>query len=122
MIKIIFTSLVLLMAAGCDRAPAPGRASQAAAPFTVLSERPDAQTGALVIDMKIEGPTTESNVKEIAEGVIADRKGQYSNITVRSYLAGPEPGALPYCVSKTENNSVTHRINQQGATHRIPTH
>ena len=113
MVKIIFTLLVLLMVAGCDRAPAQSRASQAAAPFTILSEQPDAQTGALVIDIKIAGPTTESNVKEIAEGIIANRKGQYNNITVRSYLAGSEPYALPYGMSKLENNSVTHRFNQQ---------
>jgi hypothetical protein len=122
MIKLVFTCLALLTIAGCDRAPAPSRLSQPAAPFTILAERPDPATNSLAVDIKVGAQATEAAVKEIAEGVIADRRGRHSSITVRSYLDAPEAGALPYGVSRLENNSVTHRFNQQGETRRIPTH
>jgi hypothetical protein len=107
--------------AACSHAPAPTRAEPQT--YSVISERADRRAGDLVIDIRLSGRPAQEEVKSIAESIIANRRAEYSAITVRTFLAGAGPGQLPHAVSRLEGDHVSHRFNSPPAeTQKIPTH
>ena len=124
MIKIVTISLILLAFAGCGGDHADQDASmQGPIPsFRVESEQPDIASRAITVNIRFQGPATESQVRSAAGFVIADRKERFQTITVNSFLLGNSLEERPFGVSKFEGGEITHRFNRQPESVRIPTH
>lgn len=120
MLKTAIIALFLLSLAGCGTAPAPTVAD--AQPFSVISEQADPVASNLTILIKVTGPATQQNVKSIVESIIANRKGEYRHILVKSYAEGTAASDVPFAISRLEDGSVTHRFSSIAETQRIPTH
>ncbi|HJQ71017.1 MAG TPA: hypothetical protein VKA70_18730 [Blastocatellia bacterium] len=124
MIKVVTISLVLLTFAACagdtaeqatvEREPVPS--------FRVESEQPDLASRAITVNIRFQGPVTESQAMSAAEFVIADRKERFDTITVESFLPGANSTASPFVSSKFKNGATTHVYGQGSRDVRIPTH
>lgn len=124
MIKVVTISLVLLAFAGCgggdtDQSEA---AREPVPSFRVESEQPDIASRAITVNIRFQGPATESQAKSAAEFVIADRRERFQSITVNSLLPGMNATAQPFGVSKFEDGEITHSFNRASGSVRIPTH
>lgn len=120
MLKTAIIALDLLIMMACGTAPPPARSN--AQPFSIISEQADPAASSLTLLIKVAGPATETNVKTIAESVIAGRKGDYRHILVKSYTEGTNASDAPFAISRLEDGAVTHRFNSMAETQRIPTH
>ena len=120
MLKTAIIVLALLSLAGCGTAPAPTRAD--AQPFSVISEQADPVASNLTMLVKVTGPATQQNVRSIVESIIANRKGEYRHILVKSYTEETAASDVPFAISRLEDGSVTHRFNSMAENKRIPTH
>lgn len=124
MIKVVTISLVLLAFAGCgggdtDQSEA---AREPVPSFRVESEQPDIASRAITVNIRFQGPATESQAKSAAEFVIADRRERFQSITVNSLLPGMNATEQPFGVSKFEDGEITHSFNRASGSVRIPTH
>jgi hypothetical protein len=120
MIKTAIIVICLLALAGCGGAPAPIRSN--AQPFSVISEQADPVSGSLTLLIKVSGPATEPSVKSLVESIIADRKGDYRHIIVKSYTEGMSASDVPFAISRLEDGAITHRFNSMTENQKIPTH
>ena len=120
MLKTTIIALLLLSLGGCSDAPAPTRSN--AQPFSVISEQADPAASSLTLLVKAAGPATQPNVKAIVEAIIAERKGEYRHILVKSYTEGMSASDAPFAISRFEDGAVTHRFNSMAETQKIPTH
>ena len=120
MLKIPILVLSLLFVTACGTAPAPTRST--VQPFSVISEQTDPVAGSLTLIIKVSGPATQPSVKSIVESLIANRKGEYRHILVKSYTEGMAATDVPFALSRLEDGSITHRFNSMAETQRIPTH
>ena len=121
MFRTATSALLLLVLLSCGgSAPAPTRSN--AQSFEVISEQADPAAGSLALLIKVAGPATQSNVRSIAESVIANRKDQYRHILVKSYTEGMSPSDTPFAISRLEDGAVTHRFSSLAETRKIPTH
>jgi hypothetical protein len=120
MLKTAIIACFLLALAGCEAAPAPTRSS--AQPFSIISEQADPAAGSLTLLIKLSGSANEPNVKSIVESIIANRKGEYRHILVKSYAEGMTVSDTPLAISRLEDDAVTHRFNSMAETQKIPTH
>jgi hypothetical protein len=118
MLKTAIIALFLLALAACGTAPTRSNAQ----PFSVISEQADSAAGSLTLLIKVSGPATQPNVKSIVESIIANRKGEYRHILVKSYAEGMAASDAPFAISRLEDGAVTHRFNSMTETQRIPTH
>src|SRR2546425_5258038 len=100
MFKTAVIALVLLALVSCGTAPAPARLN--AEPFSIISEQADPASSSLTLLIKVSGPATQSNVKSIAESVIANRRGDYRHIIVKSYAVGMTASDPPFAISRLE--------------------
>ena len=82
----------------------------------------DSATNSITVMIRVFGPANQSNVKAVAEDVIAKHRGQYKIITIKSYVAGSSLSGLPYATSTFENDKIEHQFNPQAATQKIPSH
>lgn len=124
MIKIITISLLILAFAGCssDHADQNAATQEPVPSFRVESEQPDQANRAVTVNIRFQGPATESQIKSAAEFVIADRKERYTSITVNSFILSASATDKPYGVSTFEGSEITHRFNRQSGSVQIPTH
>ena len=124
MIKFITISLILLAFAGCgaDHADQDAAAREPVPSFRVESEQPDVAARAVTVNIRFQGPATESQAKSAAEFVIADRRERFQSITVNSLLPGMNATGQPFGVSKFEDGEITHSFNRPSGSVRIPTH
>ena len=125
MIKVVTISLVLLAFAGCGGSGDTDQGEAAREPvpsFRVESEQPDIASRAITVNIRFQGPATESQAKSAAEFVIADRRERFQSITVNSLLPGMNATAQPFGVSKLEGGKITHSFNHASGSVRIPTH
>ena len=76
----------------------------------------------LTLLIKVSGPANQTNVKSIAESVIASRKDEYSHIIVKTYAEGMTASDAPFAISRLEDGTITHRFNSMAETQKIPTH
>ncbi len=120
MLKIAVISIGLLLLAGCGTAPAPSRSN--AQPYSIISEQPDPPASSLTLLIKVSGPATQAGVKSIAEAVIAERKGEYQHIVLKTYAEGMSASDTPFAISRLEDGTVTHRFNSLAETQKIQTH
>jgi len=120
MLKTAIIFLSLLPLAACDTASAPTRSG--AEPFSVISEQADPTAGSLTLVIKVSGPAAQPNVKSIVETIIANRKGDYRHILVKSYTEGMAATDVPFAISRLEDGAVTHRFNSMAETQKIQTH
>jgi hypothetical protein len=120
MIKAALLLLCLSVLAGCGTAPAPTRSK--AQPYTVISEQADPAASTLTLAIKVSGSATQPAVQSIAEAIIAERKGEYRHIIVKSYAEGMTASDSPLAVSRLEDGTVKHRFNPLGETQKIQTH
>lgn len=120
MLRTTIIVLFLSSLAGCGTAPAPTVADPQ--PFSVISEQADPVASNLTMLIKLPGPATQQNVKTIVESIIANRKGEYRHILVKSYAEGAAASDVPFAISRLEDGSVTHRFNSMAESQRIPTH
>jgi hypothetical protein len=120
MLKTAIIVLSLLFVTACGTAPAPTRSN--AQPFSVISEQADPAASTLTLLIRVSGPAAQPNVKSIVESIIANRKGEYRHILVKSYTEGMAASDVPFAISRLEGEAVTHRFNSMVETERIPTH
>lgn len=120
MLKLPIILLVVVALAACGTAPAPTRSSEQT--YSVVSEQADPAASSLTLVIKVSGPATQPNVRSIAESIIANRKGEYRHILVKSYAEGMAAGDAPFAVSTLEDGAVTHRFRSMAETQKIPTH
>jgi hypothetical protein len=120
MLKTAIIALFLLALVACGTAPAPTRSN--AQLFSVISEQADPAAGSLTLLIKVSGPATQPNVKSIVESIIANRKGEYRHILVKSYTEGMAASDAPFAISRLEDGAVTHRFNSMAETQKIQTH
>lgn len=118
MLKTSIIALSLLALAACGTAPTRSNAQT----FSVISEQADSAAGSLTLLIKVSGPATQPNVKSIVESIIANRKGEYRHILVKSYTEGMAASDAPFAISRLEDGAVTHRFNSMTETQKIPTH
>jgi len=118
MLKTAIIALFLLALAGCGTAPTRSNAQ----PFSIISEQADPAAGSLTLLINVSGPATQPNVKSIVESIIANRKGEYRHILVKSYTEGMAASDTPFAISRLEDGAVTHRFNSMAETQKIPTH
>lgn len=123
MIKIIAISLFILAFAGCSEDTANDTVTREPVPsFRVESEQPDQAGRAITVNIRFQGPATESQAKSTAEFVIADRKERFQSITVNSFLSSANLTDKPFGVSRLEQGEITHSFNRPSGSVRIPTH
>lgn len=121
MIKAVIIALILMAFAACSNAPRPERYEARA--FSIVSEYPDPATNSATIIIKVAKTSTPPEVKAAAETVIANLKGKYRHITVKTFLEGASPDSPPFAVSKLEGDFVDHVFGTvRGGSVRIPTH
>jgi len=120
MLKISIIAVSLLALSGCGGAAAPTRSS--AQLYSVISEQADAASGSLTLLIKVSGPATQPNVTSIVESIVANRKGDYRHILVKSYTEGMASSDTPFAISRLEDGAVTHRFNSMTENQKIPTH
>jgi hypothetical protein len=120
MLKAAIIALSLVSLTACGTAPAPTRSDSQT--FSIISEQPDPAAGSLTVVIRVSGPASQASVKSIAESIIANRKGDYRNMIVKSYTEGTSASDGPFAISKLEAGSVTHRFNTMVETQKIPTH
>lgn len=120
MLKTSTIALCLLSLTACSDAPAPTRSSTQ--PFSIISEQADPAASSLTLLIKVSGPATQPNVKSIVESIIAERKGEYRRILVKSYAEGMGASDTPFAISRFEDGALTHRFNTANETQKIPTH
>ncbi|MFY9556210.1 MAG: hypothetical protein WAV20_26470 [Blastocatellia bacterium] len=119
--KAITLALTLSLLLSCDgAAPPPSRSN--AQPFSLISEQADPAAGSITLVIKVTGPPTELSVKSIAESIIANRKGEYRHILVKTYTEGATASEAPFAVSRLEGETVTHRFNSMAGNQKIQTH
>lgn len=120
MIKAAVIALVLTTFVACGDAPQPRRD---VLPYSIVSEYPDAATGTMTVLIKVPKSYTPTEVKALAESIIASRKEKYRRITVKSFIEGSSLDGQPFAVSKLENDSVEHAFgNMTGGSVKVPTH
>lgn len=120
MLKTSIIVLLIFLFAACGTAPAPTRSD--VQPFSVISEQPDRVASNLTLFIKVSGPATQQNVKSVVESIIANRKGDFRHILVKSITEGMTANDVPFAISRLENDVVTHRFNSTAETQKIPTH
>ena len=121
MIKAVITAFVLMSLVACSDAPRPE--SYEVRSFSIVSEYPDPATSSATVIIKVAKTSTPPEVKAAAESVIANRKGKYQHITVKTFLEGASLDSPPFAVSKLEGDSVDHVFGTMpGGSVRIPTH
>lgn len=120
MLKSAVIALFLLALVSCGTAPAPTLSN--AQPFSVISEQADSVASSLTLLINVSGPATQSNVKSIAESVIANRKSEYRHIIVKSYAEGMTASDTPFAISRLEDGAITHRFNSLSESQKIQTH
>ena len=120
MLKTSILVFLIFFVTGCGTAPAPTRTDVQS--FSVISEQTDRVASTLTLLIKVSGPATQQNVKSIVESVIANRKGDFRHILVKSITEGMTANDVPFAISRLENDVVTHRFNSTAETERIPTH
>jgi len=120
MLKTTIILVFVLSLAACGTAPPPTRSNSQ--PFSVISEQAEPSAGSLTLLIKVSGPATQPNVKSIVESIIANRKGEYRHILVKSYTENMVANDAPFAISILENGAITHRFNSMAETQKIPTH
>jgi len=120
MIKTAVISLFLLLPVGCGTPPSPIAAK--AQPYSIISEQADPAASSLTLLIRVSGPATQPSVKSIAESVIAERKGEYRHIIVKSYAEGMNATDTPFAISRLEDGTITHRFSSLAETQKIQTH
>ncbi|HEX5732223.1 MAG TPA: hypothetical protein VF131_05250 [Blastocatellia bacterium] len=124
MIKAVTISLILLVFAGCGGGDtdqdAPAR--EPVPSFRVESEQPDLASRTVTVNIRFQGPVTESQAISAAEFVIADRRERFQTITVNSLLPGMNATGDPFVLSKFKDGGITHSYNRASGSVRIPTH
>ena len=120
MLKTAIIALSVFSLSACGTAPAPTRSDTQT--FSVISEEADPVAGSLTLVIRVSGPASQPSVKSIAESIIANRKGDYRHILVKSYTEGMVASDAPFAISRLEDGSVTHRFNTMAETQKIPTH
>jgi hypothetical protein len=120
MLKTAIVALFLLFVAACGTSPAPTRSD--AQPFSIISEQADPVASNLTLLIRVSGAATQPNVKSIVDSIIANRKGEYRHILVKTYTEGMAASDVPFAISRLEDDAVTHRFNSMAETQRIPTH
>jgi hypothetical protein len=120
MLKMTLFSLALFALIGCGTAPRPTRSETPL--YSVISEKTDPQTRSLTLSIKVSGPSTQTNVRSVAESAIDARRDQFQNIIVNSYTEEMRADDPPFAISRFEGYSVTHRFNSLAETQKIPTH
>jgi len=108
------------MLAGCGTAPAPIQSSAQA--YSVISEQADPAASTLTLLIKVSGPATQPNVKSIVEAVIAERRGEYRHMIVKSYVEGMTASDTPFAISRLENGAIAHRFSSVADPQKIQTH
>jgi hypothetical protein len=121
LLEVGAAAVLLSFAVSCGGAAPPSTVASARS-YSVVSEQADPAAGTLTISIKVAGPATQSNVKSIAESVIAERKSEYRHITVKSYAENATANDQPVAISRLENDSVTHSFNTRTETEKIQTH
>jgi hypothetical protein len=119
MMKAAIVMVVLSCIVACGGAPAQWTAQQ---PYTIISEQPDTASGGLVIDVKLSGQPARSDVRSIAESVIATRRSEHKKVVVRSFIDSASRNRIPFALSRLENGLITHEFSSQTETQKIPTH
>ena len=120
MLKPAIIVFFLLAITACGTAPAPTQSN--AQPFSVISEQADPAAGSLTLLIRVSGPATQPNVTSIVESIIANRKGDYRHILVKSYAEGMAASDAPFAISRLEDGAVTHRFNSMAESQKIQTH
>ncbi len=98
MIKAVIIAFVLMSLVACSDAPRPE--SDEARSFSIVSEYPDSATSSAMVIIKVAKTSTPPEVKVAAESVIANRKGKYQLITVKTFLEDASLDSPPFAVSK----------------------
>jgi hypothetical protein len=119
MLQTLIVSLALFVIIGCG-APRPTRSETPL--YSIISEQPDAQTGSLMMTIRVSGPATRTNVQSVAESAIDARRNQFRNLIVNSYTEDMTLTEPPFAISRLEGNSISHRFNSLAETQKIPTH
>jgi hypothetical protein len=120
MFKASMAILVLSLIVACGGTPPQMRV--ASPPHSIISEQPDPATAGVVVDIKVAGQPSQSDVKSIAESLIASRRSEYKMIVIRSFVDSATQGRMPYALSRLENGAITHQFNPQAEMQKIPTH
>jgi len=112
--------VVLLGLIGCGTPPKQVRSD--GPQYSIISEQPDAQTGSLMMTIRVSGPATQTNIRSVAESAINARRDKFQNIIVNSYTEEMTVNEPPFAISKLEGNSVSHRFNPLEEKQKIATH
>ncbi|MGH9821956.1 MAG: hypothetical protein ACREDR_01660 [Blastocatellia bacterium] len=121
LVAMIALPALLAPLAACGGADAPVIKSVSTSGYTLMSEKANPATGALVVNIKVPQPD-ETTVKSIAESLINSRKAQYPTITVNTFVESIASNDIPYCVSKLDAGVVSHKVDPKAAQQRVPPH
>ena len=128
MVKVLIAAIAFVSLAACGgNAPEPTRAD--APSYSIISERADQATGSANVIIEFPRATLPPQIKAAAESLIASRRNQYRQVTVKSFLEGSDHNGTPIAVSRIENDTVSTVFNaapggspSPGGSVRIPTH
>jgi hypothetical protein len=121
MIKAVILAFGLMSLVACSGAPRPASAELQS--FSILSEYPDPATRSVMVIIRVAKTATPPEVKAAAESVIANRKGKYQRITVKTFLEGASLDSPPFAVSTSRDDVTEHMFGTlPGGSVRIPTH
>ena len=121
MTRIGVSALTLLVFLACGGG-GPKRIGKKLEPYIINSKFPDPARKAITISISVNSQSTQDDVKTVAELVISTYKAEFENITVNTYLLGPDTSGPPYATTMFADNVVTHRFNPQVVPQNIPTH
>src|SRR2546422_11766585 len=118
MLKTAIIAILLSTLPACGTAPTRSTSQT----FSVISEQADSVASSLILLIRVSSPANQTNVKSIAESVIASRKGEYRHIIGKSYAEGMTAGDAPLAISRLEGGARTRGLNSLGGSQKIPTH
>jgi len=117
----VMVAPILLLLVACSRAPLQVRGEAQA--YQVLSETPDPATGSVMVSLTVPKSATPAAIKAAAEAAIADRRGRFRYITVKTFAEGAGTNSTPLAVSTLEGERVEHHLSAaMPESQRIPTH
>lgn len=112
---------MLLLLVACSSAPPQIRVEAQA--YQILSETPDPTTGGIIVNIAVPKSTAPAAIKAAAETVIAERRGRFRDITVKTFADGAGANEAPLAISKLDGGRVDHHLNAAlTESQRIPTH
>jgi hypothetical protein len=121
MIRIAAVALILSVFLACGGG-GPKRIGKGSDLYVINATLVDPARSTVTFSISVHSQSSQGDVKDIVDQVVARYKTEYPNMTIKTYLLGSDQSELPFATSIYADGAVTHFFNTQPASQKIPTH